>query len=318
LRYELVTTPTEADGKISNLRRVTDPELTVGGPWHGNPSLRNFAPRLGLAWDPFGTGKTSVRAGFGLFYDEILPKYYFFSGSLNPPFTTRTTIINPPFPNVLANFNANAPIRAQLQTVDYDLQTPYIMQFNLSVQRSLPGDFDVTVAYVGSRGWNVMRPLSINDPPPGLAAARGVQFNAVRPSLGYGAITVRQDTASSVYHSLQVSLNRRFSGRYSLGASYTFQKSIDNASSERNGSDVPPDARNPNGERAPSDFDRTQVLTSNFIWNLPNLVRARSAGALFNGWEFSGILRFYTGNPFDVQLSTDVAGIGAVKTSVPT
>src|SRR6266850_4818730 len=147
LRYELVTTPTEADGKISNLRNVTDRELTVGGAWHRNPSLRNFAPRLGLAWDPFGTGKTSVRVGFGLFYDEILPKYYFFSGSLNPPFTTRTTILNPPFPNVLANFNPNAPIRAQLQTVDYDLQTPYIMQFNAGVQRALPGDWDVFVGY---------------------------------------------------------------------------------------------------------------------------------------------------------------------------
>src|SRR5258708_18990918 len=156
LRYEFVTTPTEAEGKISNLRHVTDGELTVGGAWHRSPSLRNFAPRLGLAWDPSGTGKTSVRAGFGLFYDEILPKYYFFSGSLNPPFTTRTTILNPPFPNVLANFNPNAPIRAQLQTVDYDLQTPYIMQFNLSVQRSLPRDFDVTVGYVGSRRTNLL------------------------------------------------------------------------------------------------------------------------------------------------------------------
>jgi hypothetical protein len=80
--------------------------------------------------------------GFGIFYDEILPKYYFFSGSLNPPFTTRTSIANPPFPNVVANFDPNAPIRAQLQTVNYDLQTPFIMQFNASVQQSLPGDWD--------------------------------------------------------------------------------------------------------------------------------------------------------------------------------
>src|SRR5438094_3039144 len=157
LRYEFITTPTEVNGKISNLRKVTDPALTIGDPWHSNPSLKNLAPRLGVAWDPTKNGLTSVRGGFGVFYDEILPKYYFFSGSLNPPFTTRTTIPNPPFPNVMANFNPNAPIRAQLQTVNYDLQTPYIMQFNLSLQRSLPGDFDVTVAYVGSRGRNLLR-----------------------------------------------------------------------------------------------------------------------------------------------------------------
>ena len=109
------------------------------------------APRLGLAWDPFGSGKTSVRAGFGLFFDEILPKYYFFSGSLNPPYTTRTSLRNPPFPNVVANFDPKT-VKPQLQTVNFDLQTPYVIQYNLSVQRSLPGDVDVTIGYAGSRG----------------------------------------------------------------------------------------------------------------------------------------------------------------------
>src|SRR3989454_111486 len=157
LRYEFITTPTEAHGKISNLRNVSDSSVTVGDPWHSNPSLKNWAPRLGVAWDPSGKGTTSVRLGFGLFYDEILPKYYFFSGSLNPPFTTRTTIQNPPFPNVLANFNPNAPIRAQLQTVNFDLQTPYITQYNAGVQRALPGNWDVFAGYVGSRGKNLIR-----------------------------------------------------------------------------------------------------------------------------------------------------------------
>ncbi|MBO0798939.1 MAG: TonB-dependent receptor, partial [Blastocatellia bacterium] len=152
LRYEFVTVPTEVNGKISNLRDVTDSQITVGDPWHKNPSLKNFAPRIGLAWDPFGNGKTAIRAGFGIFYDEILPKYYFFSGSLNPPFTTRTSFNNVagpiPFPHV---FDPNMPIQAQVQTVNFDLQTPYIMQYNLSIQRSLAGGFDLTLAYAGSR-----------------------------------------------------------------------------------------------------------------------------------------------------------------------
>src|SRR4030095_7284905 len=112
---------------------------------------------LELNWDPSGKGTTSIRAGFGLFYDEILPKYYFFSGSLNPPFTPRTTLGNPPFPNVTANFNPNAPIRAQLQTINYDLESPFITQYNVGVQQALPGDWDVFVGYVGSRGRNLIR-----------------------------------------------------------------------------------------------------------------------------------------------------------------
>src|SRR5262249_3600426 len=128
LRYEFITTPTEVNGKISNLRHVTDPSLTIGDPWHANPSLKNVAPRLGIAWDPTKNGSMSVRGGFGPSYDEIPPKYFFFPGSLTPPSTTRPTIVTPPFPNVVANFDPNAPIRAQLQTVNYDLQSPFIMQ----------------------------------------------------------------------------------------------------------------------------------------------------------------------------------------------
>jgi len=157
LRYEFATVPTEVNGKIINLRRVTDAKITLGDPWYSNPSLKNFAPRIGLAWDPFGDGKTAIRSGVGLFYDEILPKYYFFSGSLNPPFTTRTTILNPPFPNVVANFDPNQYIAAQLQTTNFDLQSTYLMQFNLNVQRSLPGDSDLSVGYAGSRGLHLLR-----------------------------------------------------------------------------------------------------------------------------------------------------------------
>ena len=156
LRYEFVSVPTEVNGKISNLRNVTDPALTVGGQWYANPSLKNFAPRVGLAWDPFSSGKTSIRAGFGLFDDEILPKYYFFSGSLNPPFTQRSSVVNPAFPNLLSKFDPNH-ILYQLQTTNYNLQNPYALQFNLNIQRSLPGDWVVSAGYSGSRGVHLLR-----------------------------------------------------------------------------------------------------------------------------------------------------------------
>ncbi|PYR71453.1 MAG: hypothetical protein DMF86_25875 [Acidobacteria bacterium] len=231
LRYEFVTVPTEADGKISNLRHVSDPALTVGGAWHSNPSLRNVAPRVGVAWDPFGTGRTSVRSGFGIFHDEVLPKYYFFSGSLNPPFTTRTSIQSPPFPNVVANFDPNAPIRAQLQTVNYDLRTPYIMQFNVSVQRAIAGDVDVMVGYVGSRGRNLFRLGDANLAPEEIV--NGVKV--YHPELGrrnpnFQGIWQRVTDATSRYNSLQVGVNKRMSNGWRAQVAYTLSKSVDDSS----------------------------------------------------------------------------------------
>ncbi len=214
LRYEAVTVPTEVDGKISNLRSVTDAALTIGDPWHDNPSLKNFAPRVGMAWDPFGNSKTSVRAGFGIFHDQILPKYYFFSGSLNPPFTTRTSLANPPFPNVVANFDSEAYIRAQLQTVNYDLQTPYIMQFNASVQRAFGDSWDVVAGYVGSRGRNLFRLGDANLAPE--TVVNGVK--TYQPQLGrrnplFTGIWQRMTDAKSFYDSAQLSVNKRYSRR---------------------------------------------------------------------------------------------------------
>jgi outer membrane receptor protein involved in Fe transport len=315
LRYEIITTPTEADGKISNLRNVMDPELTIGDPWHENPSLKNFAPRLGLAWDPRGDGRTAIRGGFGLFYDQILPKYYFFSGSLNPPFTTRTSIANPPFPNVLANFNPNAFIRAQLQTVNYDLETPYIMQFNANVQRQLPGDVDVTVGYVGSRGKNLLRLGDANLAPE--QVVNGVKV--YQPQLGrrnpnFAGIWQRVTDAESFYNALQVAVNKRLSHGWRAQASYTLSRSIDDSSgiNSQDFSNVVQyglDWYDPTYDRGLSAFHAKHNLTFNGSWELP-LFRGRRglAAALLGGWQLNNITTLRSGHPFTVQLGFNRSG----------
>src|SRR6266446_3894732 len=209
LRYEFVSVPTEVNGKISNLRNVTDPALTVGNQWYANPSLKNFAPRVGLAWDPFSSGKTSIRAGFGLFDDEILPKYYFFSGSLNPPFTQRSSVVNPAFPNLLSKFDPNH-ILYQLQTTNYNLQNPYALQFNLNIQRSLPGDWVVGAGYSGSRGVHLLRIGDANLAP--FTVVGGIKV--YHPELGrlnpnFASITQRITDAQSFYNSLQWSAQKQ-------------------------------------------------------------------------------------------------------------
>ena len=315
LRYEFITTPTETNGKISNLRTPMDSALTVGDPWHSNPSLKNFAPRLGVAWDPTGKGTTSVRAGFGLFYDEILPKYYFFSGSLNPPFTTRTTIINPPFPNVTANFNPSAGIRAQLQTVNYDLQTPFITQYNVGVQRALGGDWDVFAGYVGSRGRNLIRLGDANLAPETIV--NGVK--TYQPLLGrrnpnFAGIFQRVTDAESIYDSLQVSLMKRYSRGLRAQVSYTLAKSIDDASGINSqdfdsGVQYGLDWYDPTYDRGPSAFQARHNLTFNWSWDIPAPASLQGiAAAILQGWQLNNVTTLQSGQPFTVRLGFNRSG----------
>ncbi len=315
LRYEFITVPTEADGKISNLRNISDTELTVGGAWHNNPSLKNLAPRIGLAWDPFGSGKTSVRGGFGLFYDQILPKYYFFSGSLNPPFTTRTSIANPPFPNVVANFNSNAFIRAQLQTVNFELKTPYIMQFNVNAQRALPGDFDVVVGYVGSRGTNLIRLGDANLAPETMV--NGVK--TYQPALGrrnpnFTGVWQRVTDAHSFYNSLQVALNKKYARGWRAQVSYTFSRSVDESSgiNSQDFSNVVQyglDWYDPLRDRGLSAFHVTHNLTLNWTLDLPFAKSSTGlAAALLKGWQLNNITTIRGGHPFTVEMGFNRSG----------
>jgi outer membrane receptor protein involved in Fe transport len=315
LRYEFITTPTEVNGKISNLRSVSDATLTVGDPWHSNPSLKNFAPRLGIAWDPSGRGTTSVRGGFGLFYDEILPKYYFFSGSLNPPFTTRTTIVNPPFPNVVANFNSNAPIRAQLQTVNYDLQTPFITQYNVGVQRALRGDWDVFVGYVGSRGRNLIRLGDANLAPETIV--NGVK--TYQPLLGrrnpnFGPVFQRVTDAQSFYDSMQISAMKRYSHGLRAQVSYTLAKSIDDSSGINsqdfdNNVQYVLDWYEPTYDRGPSAFQARHNLTFNWSWDIPATSSLGGvAAAILKGWQLNNVTALQTGQPFTVRLGFNRSG----------
>jgi hypothetical protein len=315
LRYEFVTVPTEVNGKISNLRNVTDPTLNVGGQWYANPSLKNFSPRVGLAWDPFGNGKTSVRAGFGIFDDEILPKYYFFSGSLNPPFTQRASLANPPaFPNLLARFDPNN-VKYQLQTTNYNLQNPYALQFNLNVQRSLPGDVVISAGYSGSRGNHLFRIGNANMAP--FTIVNGVK--TYRPDLGlinpnFANITQRITDAQSFYNALQLSALKQFSHGLRAQLSYTFSRAIDDASgiNSQDYSDGSPyvlDFYDRKIDRGLSQFWAQHVLVANWSYELPFARTMKGVGGLFlKGWQLNSITTVQTGHPFEVRLGFNRSG----------
>src|SRR6267143_167134 len=348
LRYEFATVPTEVNGKISNLRSISDSAIVIGDPWYANPALKDFAPRIGVAWDPFKNGKTSVRAGFGIFYDQLLPKYYVFSGSLNPPFTTRTSrIAKPgapiPFPNAVQGFPLNAPvcglpggptgscpppnIKANLQTVNYDLQPSYMMQYNLSLQRALPGNWDVTLGYAGSLGLHLIRVADANLAPYIVNAQGRTAFIGdgttktpksinlcCRRNATFGGVTQRETDAQSFYNALQAGVTKQLSHGLRAQLSYTFSRSIDE-SSGINSQDFDNTTQysinffDRKADRGLSSFSVKHVLVANWSYEVPfGSSRTGLASVLVKGWQLNNIVTAQSGTPFEVRLGHNQSG----------
>jgi outer membrane receptor protein involved in Fe transport len=315
LRYEFATVPTEVNGKISNLRNVTDPAIIKGDPWYANPSLKNFSPRIGLAWDPFSTGKTSVRAGFGMFYDEILPKYYFFSGSLNPPFTKRGSLSAPiPFPNPLANFDPNL-VKYQLQTTNYNLQSSYALQINLGLQQALPDGWVLGAGYAGSRGLHLIRIGDANLAP--FTVLNGIkvyQPQSGRMNPNFASITQRITDSQAFYNAMQLSAQKRFSRGLHAQLSYAFSRSVDDSSGVNSqdfttGSPYVLDFYDRKIDQGMSTFWAKHVFVANWSYELP-LARSMHGlgGAFLKGWQVNGITTLQTGHPFEVRLGFNRSG----------
>ncbi len=281
-----------------------------------NSNTNLFAPRFGFAWTPFGR-KTVIRGGWGLYYTRPLIGTFINNAFDNPPFSRTVNLVNPTIQSQIGGTEA-AISPASVTALGLPLKAPTVHQWSFGMQQEISRGAILNMSYVASHGVRLLRPVNINNPEPGAAAAAGANVNAVRPYIGWGSITERQTSGSSIYHSMQVSLNRRMAKQLSLGMAYTWAKSIDDSSSDRAATDVPVNSRDARAERGPSDFDRGHVFTGNFIWNLPAL---RNSGAgtrlLLGGWQFSGITRIWSGRPFDVVMSQDVAGIGGTQNQRP-
>src|SRR5215813_14750097 len=160
VRYEFANTPTEVKGKIANLRNITDPQVTVGGDFFETPK-GGISPRFGFAYALTGDGKTAVRGGFGIFYEQPLFSTYRQAAYGTLPFisTVRlpgSTITSLPVSPTL--FTGGTPLTESLV---FDLRNIYTMQYNLNLQRELFGAV-LTAAYVGSRGVNLIGQGDIN------------------------------------------------------------------------------------------------------------------------------------------------------------
>ena len=176
LRYEPSTEHTDVNNRLGTLKDIrVDTESVSVNSTYLNPTKNNWAPRLGLAWDPFGDGKTAVRAGFGLFYNIQMAELDRISATSNPPFTTIATIDVPlPYDFEQCCTGSGGAARDALELIDYlDAPQSYAMQWNLNIQRELVADTTLTVAYVGARGVDLFRVFQWNGPDPVLPSQCG-------------------------------------------------------------------------------------------------------------------------------------------------
>jgi len=325
LRYEFNTTFNETHNKYATLRDLRSDVTTTVGPPFQNPSLHNFGPRVGFAWDVKGDGRTAVRGGFGLLYDNLSNV----AGILNnntcmAPFCSNSTVSNPPPLTLPLVFSAAAAGKT-LAGLDYHLQQPHMLQYNLTVERQLPGDIALTVGYAGSRGMNLMEWAEGNPTVP-LILPNGQPFwtgTEARINPNWGSIELHTAAGDSWYNALQVGLVKRLTKGLQFQSSYTWSKAIDTNEAYLGGDFVQTEAISPYPtnkklERGLAGFDIAQVFHFNAIYNFPKVSGAAMMGKLLNGWSTGGILSLQTGPPFDVQLQTQRSRSGVLGGGNPT
>ena len=348
VRYEFITVPDDTMGRLSNLRSLLDPafnltqcdsldrlraeghvglmlmgedKVTCGKPYYDNYSLKYFAPRIGFAWDVFGDGTTSMRGGYGLYYDHVIYNAYALPAHRNPPFMLVGFIRNPSFPNAFDEITSGSP-RLSVHTVQGDPDPPYMQQWNFSIEREILPQTSLRVGYVGSRGLHLGRLVDNTafsvETPEGRFVPEENRRRRRNPN--YAEVRQRTFDATSYYQGLTVALRKRMSQGFQMQASYTFSKSIDTnsffigqgeAANESQWSLIPED---PSFDRGLSSFDARHNFVFNNSYELP-FGPGKSFGSgwtgatekLFAGWGFTSILKLRTGLPSTAENESNSA-----------
>jgi len=304
LRYEPTTNGTEVQNKLHSIANAPyGGYVAVAHIYESNPSLHNFDPRIGLAWDMFDSHKTSLHAGFGIFHNIIGPRDFAAEYYNNPPFATGTQF-NPTFPVIFSAISPTQP--TQSFGLDYHINdTPYVEQWNLNLQHQILKDTVISAAYVGSHGLHQIQENDVNPPVPNTLPDGRLQFSqlingriVMNPFINpaFGALQIGYANGFSKYHAAQFSVSRRLSGGWQAQLAYTNSSCTDNGSGSYlvDGGTTLANPFNAAYDKGWCAYYNRHNITVNSTYRFP------FSNKLLAGWQLSGILFYHTGYPVNI------------------
>ena len=299
--------PDSAKGRFPEANNPAYDYLFRGGKYpdyFSNIRWDQIQPRLGIAYNL--NEKTVIRTGAGRFYTRLGVSDSVFLGG-NSPFQPTANVSFGNADNPGGTTTNSLPLTVTTQSRDF--KNPEAWNWNFTVEREFYLNSVLSAGYVGRRGLHQQRESNINQPLPGVVAANpGVNLDYLRPYKGYNSIRETDNVASSRYNSLQISWNRRLTRGLLFGFAYTYSKSMDDGSNQR---DIIPDTYYAGNLWGPSEFDVRHVFIANFLYELPFFKnRGSFVGKTLAGWQLSGIIQQQTGTPTSIGRGTDYVGVG--------